>query len=641
MLRKILLGLIVIYCALPAIASLRTDQTDGEGRLVMYLRGTMTNGWSCQDSYKFSRNGDVYTLTLPSLNGEFKISSSDWNYNYGAEGYQVLPVNGAILLNGVAGGPNYNAVNLRQVTIKFRMDESFVSPNYISIGVNGNPGPDLPEVEEPTVSGTLPVLYINVYDPKDNFNNEIIDRNLSHKNYFEGVYWLDMNGCQWLADLGGESLGSRENPLPLSIKARGNFTRLAFSKKPYKLKLDKKQSLLGLSRSKHFALLAHADDDYGYLRNFTGFDLGRRIDLPWTPWQQPVEVVINDNYRGLYFLTESIRVEENRVDIAELPDYATDPALVSGGYLVELDNYDEENQIRMEEKSCVPGQHLDMLRITWDTPEEYSEVQKRFVTEQFQTMNNYVGANDDSLWSYMGMDAAVRYYLVEEIVSNTEAYHGSTYLFRNRGEGMYWQFSPLWDFGNAFNGSPTDFFYNCDPFGNTWIPSIRQNRKFNNRVNDTWLWFMTNKFDGIWEDIATYVSHISAAAKADWKRWKGAPLPDYNGARQVADNSDMTARKNQAVDKLQAKINWLKTQFGDFTGMGPVAEPTPDSTPAAPLPDYAGGDSGVDDIYLDGTEDELSETRYFNMQGNSVRELHRGDMYIAVKGNKTAKFVAR
>ena len=35
----------------------------------------------------------------------------------------------------------------------------------------------------------------------------------------------------------------------------------------------------------------------------------------------------------------------------------------------------------------------------------------------------------------MDLDDAVRYYIVEELISHTESYHGSTYLFRDRGEG--------------------------------------------------------------------------------------------------------------------------------------------------------------------------------------------------------------
>ena len=490
------------------------------------------------------------------------------------------------------------------------------------------------------ISGTLPVLYINVYKADGTLDNEVTNRNLGHKNYFPGRYWLDLNGCQWLADLGAESIGSESEPLPLEIKARGNYTRLAFAKKPFKLKLGDKQKLLGLSKSKHFALLAHADDNFGYLRNFTGFNLGRRIGLPWTPDQQPVEVVINGDYRGLYFLTESIRIEKDRVNIAELDDNVSDPAMISGGYLVELDNYDEDNQIRMNEKSCVSNQWLDRLRVTWDTPEEYSDLQRRFVTDQFSAMNDCVGANSDQLWSYMDLDDAARYYVVEEIMSHTESYHGSTYMFRDRGEGQKWHFSPLWDFGNGFNGSTDRFLYDCDPFGNTWIPSMRANATFNDKVRDTWMWFMNTGYKGIIEDIDSYVAHIAEAAKADRRRWKDAPRPDYSGAQDVADNSDMASRRDKAVNHLNAKVEWLKSQFGDFTSVSNPSEPARDTTPAAPLPDYAKGDGSS--IQLPAVDpDDDTPAVFYNLQGIRVDSPRKGSVYIMVKGNKSIRFIAK
>lgn len=639
MFKKLLLGLLLTSgFALTSYA--QADETDSEGRLVMYVRGDMTDGWSCQDNYRFSRNGNTYTLTLPSLNGEFKISSSNWSYNYGCPVGQDIDFSDAGLLEGTANGPNITADGLTDVTIRFEMGERFTSPNYIYISANGHEAPEGPGVTG--MSGTLPVLYINVYaEDGMTYDNEIIDRNLDHKNYFAGEYWLDVNGCTWLEQLGAESVGSKEAPLPLEIKARGNYTRRAFAKKPYKLKLGKKQSLLGLSKSKHFAILAHADDNFGYLRNFTGFNLGRRIGLPWTPWQQPVEVVINGDYRGLYFLTESIRIEPERINITELDDNVIDPALVSGGYLVELDNYDEENQTRMPEKSYVGGHYLDMLRVTWDTPEVYSDVQMRFITEQFSAMNDFVGENSDDLWSYLDLDDAARYYLVEEIMSHTESYHGSTYLFRDNGAGQKWHFSPLWDFGNGFNGYVDQFFYNCDPFGNTWIPSIRENAKFNDKVNQTWMWFMTNRYDGLLDDIDLYVSHISEAAKADRRRWAYAPRPDYPGAQDVTDNSDMEACREAAVSRLKAKVYWLRSQFGDYTTAGQVSEPERDDTPAAPLPEYAIGEfNGIQGIDTDIIPAD-GDVMLFNMQGMRVSSPVKGQTYIMVSGGKSLKFIAR
>ena len=634
MIKNLLLSLAMASAlAMPALA----DETDSEGRLVMYVRGEMTSGWSCQDNYRMTRNGDTYSITLPSLNGKFKVSSSEWTYNYGSSTGSELTISDAALIKGQSNGSNLIAQSLTDVTIRLKIPSDFPMTADIAIDANGHMAPELPDPSLDGISGTLPVMYINVYGPDGvTYDNEVIDRNLSHKNYFSGVYWLDTNGCEWLEQLGAESVGSEESPLPLEIKARGNFTRLAFAKKPFKLKLGKKQSLLGLTKSKHFALLAHADDGYGYLRNFTGFSLGRRIGLPWTPWQQPVEVVINGDYRGLYFLTESIRIEEERINITELDDNVSDPNLVSGGYLVELDNYDEENQIRMPEKSYVGG-YTDMLRITWDTPEVYSDLQKRFVTDQFSAMNDLVGANSDQLWSYLDIDDAVRYYIVEEIISHVEAYHGSTYLFRDRGEGQKWHFSPLWDCGNGFNGSTHSFLYNGSPFGNTWIPSIRANDTFNSRLRDTWLWFMSNRYNGLIDEIDEYVDHISEAAKADRRRWKDAPRPDYEAAMDIVDNSDMQSRRNAAVNHLNAKTEWLRSQFGDYTAVSGVKEPERDTTPAAPLPDYAKPDSSaVGEIEVAPAD---GAARYFNLQGMLVKTPVKGQLYIKVTGAQTEKII--
>lgn len=596
----------------------------------LYLRCHI-NQWNASEEYRFTENNGHYSLHLDSFEGQFKVAGEDWtnvHLIYSTPVGQNVTVTGSgdYLMHCQASGgagENFACVNLKDVTFSF----DYVPDQDITLKVEAS----LPPVEG--LSGTLPVLYINVYtdESKSALNNEIIDMNLAHKNYFSfAEYWLDLNGCEWMEAEGAASIGSREAPLPLEIKARGNWTRKGFAKKPFKLKLKEKQKMLGLSKSKHFAILAHADDNFGYMRNYVGFNLGKRIGLPWTPSQQPVEVVINGDYRGLYFLTESIRIEKNRIDIQELEDNVSDPTLISGGYLVELDNYDEENQIQMAEQSCVPDQWLDWLRVTWDTPEEYSEIQKRFITDQFEAMNNLVGENSDDLWKYLDLDDAVRYYLVEEIVSHTESYHGSTYLFRDRGEGQKWHFSPLWDFGNAWSGNDDAFFYDCDSYGNTWIPSIRQNAKFNDKVKATWLWFMNNGYKGLVDDIDLYEKHLRAAAVADHKRWDGKPHPE--GGQDVADNSSMPAKAAKVKNRLSAKINWLKKQFGNYLETPDAPEPVRDDTEAAPLPDYAGVENVSADI-----DDSNAPAEYFDIMGRRIACPAAGAVVIERRGSTVRK----
>ena len=616
---------------LPFISVLMTAASATAEDPAIYLRGDVSGGWSVNETFRFNLENGIYTLHVDHLEGEFKIATEDWvTVDYGAASSDEQVISSSASLTLQREGLNFKCPQpLEDVTFSFTNNPEGNSRMTVTVGAQ-------PPVTG--ISGTLPVLYINVYtdETKTVLDNEIISKDLDHKNYFSNAeYWLDLNGCQWMEAEGAKSIGSAEAPLPLEIKARGNWTRIGFSKKPFKLKLGSKEKMLGLTKSKHFAILAHADDNYGYLRNFTGFNLGRRIGLPWTPGQQPVEVVINGDYRGLYFLTESIRIEKDRINIAELDDNATDPALASGGYLVELDNYDGDNQIRMAEK-VAPGVNppvVDMLRVTWDTPEEYSDIQKRFVTDQFTAMNNAVGANSDDTWGYLDLDDAVRYYIVEEIISHVEAYHGSTYLFRDRGEGQKWHFSPLWDCGNAFNGPTDGFFYNNTSFGATWIPSMRVNARFNDKLAETWMWFMTNGYDGLTADIETYVGHIAEAAKADRRRWRDQPTPD--GGQPVADNSDIQPRKEAVLNHLERKLAFLRSKFGDYTALtAPADEPVRDATPAAPLPDYI--ESGVEDVAADYADTD-APAEYFDITGRRVTNPAPGSVIIERRGSSVRK----
>lgn len=583
------------------------------------------NGWQPGAAVKYSANKDgIYTLN--NVSGTFKMSFSEPT-GQGQELWTSFDEKAFGISPDQSWTPGI-------FDLKYHADNSslpegtwvvtvYYDEQKIALSAPGAPVPQ-PGDQTPVVSGTLPVLYINVYNADGTYNNEVISYDLGHKNYFDGVYWLDMNGCDWMGK-NAKSLGSKEEPLVLQIKARGNYTRTGFAKKPFKLKLDKKQSMLGMTKSKHYAILAHADDDTGFLRNFTGFELGKRIGLPWTPSQQPVEVVINGNYRGLYFLTESIRIDEDRVNIREGKDNETEKEYISGGYIVELDNYDEDfsAQIQMDEKYCAEGHNYDKLRVTFDTPEVYSDLQRRFITDQFTAMNNAVGVcnRSDELWRYMDLDDAARYYLVNEIVSHVESYHGSTYLFRDHGNGEKWHFSPLWDMGNAFNGGTNCFLYQGDPFGNTWIPSIRENKKFNDKVKATWLWFMSNNFDGIEEDMSEYIEHIKDAAALDYSRWQtsGISLPSKNP-------KNLSESLGRTINHLRAKTNWLKGQFGDYTATV-FTEPERDNTEAAPLPDYA--QTGVEDIIVN---KDLEDGMWYNLQGQPVSNPVKGNLYITSKG---------
>lgn len=378
-------------------------------------------------------------------------------------------------------------------------------------------------------SGTLPVLYIQTE------NNAPIT---SKEDYINATYYLDNKG---LSDY--QSIGSKAQPLNMEIRGRGNYTWRDFDKKPYRIKLADKQPLLGMAKSKHFALLAHADDNKGFMRNTIGFQLSKLIGITWTPTAKPLEVVLNGDYIGLYFLTETIRVDKDRVNIVEQEDEATDPIAITGGWLVEIDNYREDPQIII-----IEGDHYNTeTAFTYKTPEVLSSAQEQFLKEEMERINTlvYGDKNSDELWKYLDMEALARFYIVQELTDNYESFHGSCYLYREMGEGEKWYFGPVWDFGSAFNRDKSQYIFEGDVWHNHWIPEICKFPAFNTCLKTLWTDFYNGDFNQIYDYIVQQKDLIASAVQADYQRW-----PDYG-------NNDFSNRVTKVTNRLRSYAQWL------------------------------------------------------------------------------------
>ena len=378
-------------------------------------------------------------------------------------------------------------------------------------------------------SGTLPVLYIQTE------NNAPIT---SKEDYINATYYLDNKG---LSDY--QNIGSKSQPLNMEIRGRGNYTWRDFDKKPYRIKLADKQPLLGMTKSKHFALLAHADDNKGFMRNAIGFQLSKLIGITWTPTAKPLEVVLNGDYIGLYFLTETIRVDKDRVNIVEQEDEATDPMAITGGWLVEIDNYREDPQIIITE-----GDYYNTeTAFTYKTPEVLSSAQEQFLREEMERINTlvYGDKNSDELWKYLDMEALARFYIVQELTDNYESFHGSCYLYREMGEGEKWYFGPVWDFGSAFNRDKSQYIFEGDVWHNHWIPEICKFPAFNTCLKTLWTNFYKGDFNQIYDYIVQQKDLIASAVQADYQRW-----PDYG-------NNDFSNRVTKVTNRLRSYAQWL------------------------------------------------------------------------------------
>lgn len=123
----------------------------------------------------------------------------------------------------------------------------------------------------------------------------------------------------------------------IGIERRGSSTQ-QFQKKSYSLETrlesgeNNNVELLGLPRENDWILYAPFSDKT-LMRNALIFTLSNE-----TGWYAPrtrfCEVILNDEYMGVYVFMEKIKRDRNRVDIAKLNPDDTEGDQLTGGYIM-------------------------------------------------------------------------------------------------------------------------------------------------------------------------------------------------------------------------------------------------------------------------------------------------------------------
>ncbi len=434
-----------------------------------------------------------------------------------------------------------NDDNLRRTSLSSKVDIDWSkSSQWVFYPINDRPisnGYWRPDYSyDANVSGSLPVIYLNTIDSVT----------IASKDYYiEGNLWID-DACQPLA--------TSEAPLAIEVKGRGNWTWKNSNKKPYKIKFATKQSPLGLDRSRHFALLAHYNDFSGYLRNAIGFEMSRQLNMPYTPTQVPVELVLNGEYAGLYFLCEKIRVEDGRVDIMEQADMEEIPDNVTGGWLLELT--DDGNVVIAQHQNDDPAN--PRFAFITQSPEVLSPMQRRYIHDLLHRADSciYVPDKSDQGWEQiLDMGTLARFYVIHEVMENVEAFSGSLFLYKDLGWNEKLKFGPVWDFDNSFfqeNTTGDHFIFDYETqYSFLWIKEVLKFPRFQQEVRAVWHEFCTNHVLNKIVDYAWHWRHmITEAEQHDCMRWSAYA------------SSHTPDKPQEYLDVISKKVAWLNTQWG-------------------------------------------------------------------------------
>ena len=168
---------------------------------------------------------------------------------------------------------------------------------------------------------------------------------------------------------------------PGSIRERGNASR-DFPKKPYRIKFDEKQHVLGApAKAKKWTLINNYGDKT-LMRNLLAFELSRRLGMPYTPYGTAVDVLLNGEYKGCYQLCDQVQVHKNRVNITEMTTHDNEGSALTGGYFIEIDAY--ANQ----EKSWFKSNNGNPVTIKSPSEDSITVDQRNYIRAHFNKMEN-------------------------------------------------------------------------------------------------------------------------------------------------------------------------------------------------------------------------------------------------------------
>lgn len=299
----------------------------------------------------------------------------------------------------------------------------------------------------------LPTIYIGLPEIGNQSINEYLYKNRST---FEAPYrpatikviaTSDTSSPHYLESF------EETNPLDLEIKVRGNSTS-APDKRPYRLKFAKKgassdgkahkHDLLGKGYSKRNWTLLANHFDRTLLRNAIMYHLGTALGMDFNPGYKFVDLVINNEYRGTYQVSDQCEVDGDRININEdtgwfveaaRADMVEEPKITAADATWEIKNPEIEDPTQLEEFKTEVTNWLN----TWGVA--------------MNKDNSYFMSNIKGWRAYSDEDSFVKFYLGINLTGDYDGF--MTVKAYREADGKLF-LGPIWDKDLAFGNYTGD-----------------------------------------------------------------------------------------------------------------------------------------------------------------------------------------
>lgn len=370
--------------------------------------------------------------------------------------------------------------------------------------------------------------------------------------------------------------GTRIQEYPILARGRGNAS-WGFPKKPYRIKFNdgkshhmlKDSPLESPAKAKKWTLINNYGDKT-LMRNCIAFEMSRRLSMPYTTYCQPVDVILNGEYKGCYQLCDQISVDKDRVNITEMePTDIAEPEL-TGGYLIEVDAYADR------EISWFTSSHSIPVTIKSPADDEITTQQKKYIRDYFNLL-------ESSLWStkytdqetgfrtLLDVESFLRHFLVGEFSGNTDTYW-STYMYKDREETRF-TVAPVWDFDLAFENDNrtypinnlSDWIYRTKGSAaagmSSFVSRVLSDKNATARLKEIWAEMRhSGAFSktSLQHYVDSMASVLDASQKLNFKRW---PILSTKVHQNYQALGSYSAEVATVRNYIAQRIDWIDNKL--------------------------------------------------------------------------------
>ena len=382
------------------------------------------------------------------------------------------------------------------------------------------------------------------------------------------------------------------------LKARGNSTFTYAAKKSYQMKLETASDLLQNDENVKTWVLLASYFDATLMHDKLFKDMAAALGMPYTASCDWVNLYYDGEYRGVYLLSEKNAVKDTGINITDLeaaykdlnPAYGTnmststgtnayggsytyttgltDPADITGGYLLEL-NHDAPDEVNGFVTKKGKGVNVK-------SPEWCGDAAMKYISEYYQAFENavyatdgngnYTGINEDGkhYYDYVDRDSLVKIFLLQELALSPDGFISSLYFYKDANGIMY--AGPIWDqdmtlgtgWTKYISPDTTDYHYLADAL--IQIPDFREaviayyNETFAPRANAL-----------IAENgtIRGYADRLTDSAEMNFVLWPYIRVGDPNNAEHIWKNTTYASVLADMQNWLTQRIAKLDVAFAE------------------------------------------------------------------------------